>query len=350
MKVLEIIETIDNEKNSGIAKIITNLTSNIKDVEFDFLTSNNINDKWFNLGVSRKSFIGKMKYNHRLSIFLKKNKYDVVHINSGVFLFSFQVAVISKFRGVKKIISHSHSVPNYSLLKRIIKKVLCPIFRKIVDVKLACSKKAALSLFNTTKNVIYINNGVDIDKFKFDEKKRIKYRKELKIDDKKVFGHVGLFIKQKNHLFLLELFKEISKKEDAVLILLGTGPLEDEIKNKIKELELVDKVILLGYKSNVNELLNAMDYFIFPSVSEGLGTAVIEAETNGLITFVSDSVPKEVNISPYYNLFSLNDSKEDLAKRILNTKTINRKNAYKYTKENGYDIKDSRNKLGEILK
>ncbi len=346
MKVLQII---DGSSFGGIAKLMLDISNTIKDVDMDFLTATNIYDDWYNLGIDRKTIIGKIIYTHRLSKFLKENKYDIVHINSAVFLFSFQVVIISRLRGIKKVIVHSHNSKKVSLLRRIIKKVLNPLYRRITDVHLTCSKEASLSLFTKQDDVILLKNGIDVNEFKYNEKIRKEYRKKFNINEKLVYGHVGRFDKQKNHDFLIDLFYELQKKKDSVLLLVGTGQLEKDIKNKVKKLKLEDKVLFLGFRNDISKLLNAMDIFLFPSLYEGLGISVIEAQTSGLTTIVSDAIPEEANISKRFikvDSFNL-DKWVDIVSRI---KIDERINSYKDTIKNGYDIKETANKLEIIYK
>ena len=346
MKVLQII---DGEQFGGIGKYILDIEKDIKDVEFDYLTSVNVNEKFNYLGISRKNIKGKIIYNHRLKKYLKNNKYDIVHINSGVFLFSFQVALISKLVGVKKIIAHSHSTPNISFIKKVIIKVLNPIFRKITNVHIACSNEAAKSLFTKTNDVIIIRNGIVVDDYKYDKKVRDEYRKILKIDNKRVYGHIGRFDTSKNHEFLIDLFYELQKKEDSILLLIGDGVLEDKIKNKVKELGITNKVKFLGYREDIGSLLCAMDIFLFPSLCEGLGIVVIESETSGLPTFVSNNVSEIANISNSF--IKIKDYNiNNWITRIDNVKEVDRKQAYKNTIKNGYDIKECSKKLENIYK
>ena len=346
MKVLQII---DGETFGGISKLITDFDNNMKDINFDYLTSVNICDNWNNLGVSRKNLKGKIIFNHRLKKFLKENKYDIVHINTAVFLLSFQVVLICKLCGVKNIIVHSHNTTRINTLRKIMIKILNPLYRRLTSVHLTCSSLASHSLFTKTNDVILLKNGINVDEYKFNQKIRDKYRKELGIDDKLVYGHVGRFHEQKNHKFLIDLFHELQKKKDSVLVLVGIGPLENEIKKHIKELKIEDKVLLLGFREDINNLLNAFDIFIFPSLYEGLGISIIESQTNGLPTIVSSNIPEEANISK--NFIQMKDF--DINKwvnRINSIKIKNRTNAYKDTIKNGYDIKDVSKELEKIYK
>ncbi|MBR3133261.1 MAG: glycosyltransferase [Clostridia bacterium] len=329
-----------------------------KGFEFHFLTPNDIPFKdsekeivrlggvVHSLGISRKSLSGKIKYLSRLYKFLKENKFDVVHINSSVFLFSFQVALISKITGAKKIIVHSHSVPKQSDFKRFIKTVLSPIYLKVTQEHLACSLVSRESLF--TKKFIdkgkikIIKDGIDIDKFKFNKEVRERFRRELNLDGKTVYGHVGRFDIVKNHDLLIDIFYETQKvDENSVLLLIGDGELRSSIEKKVDRLGISDNVLFLGFRENVNELLNCMDCLIIPSISEGFGIAIVEAQTNGVIVFGSDTLPDEVKITSYFPI-DINDGAYNIAQKICNEShnIIDRENVYKEIASRGYDIKD----------
>ena len=344
---MKVLQVIDGYSFGGIAKFISDVSKNI-DIDMDFLTATNIKDEWINLGVSRKTLKGKIIFNHRLRKYLKNNKYDIIHINSAVFLFSFQVALIAKLSRIKKIIVHSHNVPKISKIKKIIIKILNPIYRRITDVHLTCSSLASSSLYTKTNDVILIKNGIDIDKYRFNKETRNRIRKELNIDNKIVYGHVGRFEDQKNHEFLIDLFYELQKDKDSVLLLVGTGPKEKEIKEKVNKLKL-NNVIFLGFRNDIGDILNAMDIFIFPSKYEGLGISLIEAECSGLPVVVSSSIPEEAKISNNYikmSTFNINE----WVNVIKGIKINKRENAYKNAIKNGYDIKTSSKELEQIYK
>ena len=349
--MINVLQIIDGKSFGGIVKLMIELNNNIdKEIKFDFLTATNIYDKWNNLNISRETLKGKIIYNFRLFKYLKKNKYDIVHINSGAFFFTFQVVIVCKLSKVKKIIVHSHNTPKINKIKKILIKLLTPLYRKLIDVKLTCSKEAAKSLFTKTEDVIVLKNGVDIEKFKFNEKVRNEYRKKIDVENKLVYGHVGRFEKQKNHEFLIDLFYELQKQQhNAILLLIGRGQLEKQIKDKVHNLDIDNKVIFIGFREDINLLLNCMDIFILPSIFEGLPVSIIEAQTSGLPVFVSNAISDEAKINSNFNKINSFELKE-WTNLILNTELNERTNLYKNTIKAGYDIKDTCKKLKEIYK
>lgn len=351
--MINVLQVIDGKSFGGIAKLMCDVDKCIsEEIKMNFLTATNIYDKWNNLNISRETIKGRIIYNYRLYKFLRKKEYDIVHINSGAFFFTFQVVLISKIGGIKKIIVHSHNTPYISKYKRLLIKLLNPMYCKMIDKKLTCSNKAANSLFTKTDDVIVVKNGIDVERFKFDESVREKYRNDLNLQEKVVYGNVGRLSKQKNHEFLIDVFYKLQKKQDAILLLVGDGELENKIKDRVIQLNIQDKVIFLGFREDVDKILNAMDFFILPSLYEGLPVSLIEAQTNGLPVIVSEGVTDEANISgQFYRIYS-NDV-NTWVKQILDIESINvtnRKNAYKSTIKNGYDIKNTVKQLEDVYK
>lgn len=167
--------------------------------------------------------------------------------------------------------------------------------------------------------VKFIKNGVDTSQYRFNEQIRDELRHELQIDDKLVIGHVGRFMQQKNHLFLIEIFNEIHKKNsNTVLLMAGKGKLQQKSEERVAELGLTDCVKFLGVRNDVNNLLQAFDLFLFPSLWEGLPVTCVEAQSAGLPVLMSDIITDEVNIVPHLHTKSLNDTAESWADEALN--------------------------------
>ncbi len=152
--------------------------------------------------------------------------------------------------------------------------------------------------FNTD-NVLVVRNGIDINKFRYPEKTRDEVRKELGIPSSSfVLGHIGRFVKVKNHSFLLSVFDCVVRKNpDARLLLIGDGEDREKVEAEIREKNLTDKVIILSNRSDIPELLSAMDCFVLPSLFEGFGNALLESQASGLRSVVSDSINSEVYLT-----------------------------------------------------
>ena len=172
-------------------------------------------------------------------------------------------------------------------------------------------------------------------------------RQEFNITENEIlFGHVGRFTNQKNHTFLIDIFNEIHKQnKDTKLIMVGIGEKEQEIKNKVKALNLEDCVIFAGFRKDVNKIMQAMDVFLLPSLYEGLPVVGVEAQAAGLPCFTSkDVVTKEVQITKAMNFISLDKSAKEWANIILGS-DLSRKDTKKELKEAGYFIEDSAREL-----
>ena len=242
------------------------------------------------------------KYLKALEKLFKENQYRIVHSNINTL--SVFPLYAAKKAGVPIRISHSHSTSNPKEWKRnLIKNILRPFSKLYATDYFACSELAGRYLFGNKAfdqgEVKIIHNAIDIDKFKFDEVARKKLRKELGIKDNTVvIGHVGRFVQQKNHTFLVDVFKEYHKKNpDSKLLLVGSGPLEDKIKKKVEKLGLKDSVLFLGQRDDINKLYSAMDVFCLPSLYEGLPVVGVEAQAAGLPCVFSDKITNDTVIT-----------------------------------------------------
>ena len=172
-------------------------------------------------------------------------------IDSEIFFYSFRVALISRLCKVKTVISHSHNVLELHGIKKALKRALNPVYTRLSNVYLSCSNDAKKSLFSDNfikkDTITVLKNGIEIDEYKFNDEIRRNYRKNLNLDGKVVYGHVGRFRKQKNHDLLIDIFYNIQKQqENSVLMLIGDGDLKKQIENKVNELNIQDKVFFYG--------------------------------------------------------------------------------------------------------
>ena len=273
------------------------------------------------------------KYLKALGKLFKENQYRIVHSNINT-LSVFPLCAAKK-AGVPIRISHSHSTSNPKEWKRnLIKNILRPFSKRYATDYFACSELAGRYLFGNKAfdrgEVKIIHNAIDVDKFKFDEAARKKLRQEFGIKDSTVvIGHVGRFVQQKNHTFLVDVFKEYHKKNpDSKLLLVGSGPLEDEIKKKVERLDLEDSVLFLGQRDDINKLYSVMDVFCLPSLYEGLPVVGIEAQATGLPTIFSNRISKEVIVSSYAEIVSIQDTGFCIEKINKTTRSIKKQRSY----------------------
>lgn len=347
--------------NGGISKIVSDYIRFMDDdICVELMTLKKENDIYYKdldiniYEVSLSKNIFKRIYKEYKII--KKSNPDIVHIN-GDYVSRIVECISSKMANVKKIIIHSHSngVISDSNFKKIIQKRLKFLFNYFCDEYLACSRSAAEYMFSKKiikeKKFKIVKNGIDVSKFKFNENVRNMLRKKYKVENNFVIGNVGRFNKEKNHDFLIDVFLECKKKNNkCILLIIGTGVLEDNIRSKVKKLGIDKDVIFLKNINNVYDYYNMMDIFVLPSYFEGLGIVNIEAQTNGLKVITSTNVPIEAKVSKNIDFLSLNDGEKIWANKILLKNNIDRKNSYMDTISYGYDIKSSVNKLKKIYR
>lgn len=244
-------------------------------------------------------------------------------------------------------IAHSHSTSSGSGFAAFIKNILQFRIRNVADYYFACSRIAGEWLFGkktcSKKNFFVINNAIDIEKFTFSKETRLNKRIGFGIEDKFVIGHIGRFSYPKNHEFLIDIYRSVWEKNDkAILILVGCGELIKSIEKKVKDIGLTKNVIFTGVRSDVPELLQAMDVFLFPSLYEGLGIAAVEAQAAGLHTIVSDKIPQEVFITSLVEKEQLSSSPDKWADKVLKyANGYDRVDMSERIIANGYDISEN---------
>lgn len=208
------------------------------------------------------------------------------------------------------------------------------------------------NIINSPKHHI-INNAIQTKDYAFDEAVRNEIRKEYKLEDKYVIGHVGRFQYQKNHEFLVDVFNEYLKLDNkAVLMLVGQGEGEEAIRQKVADLGMTENVMFMGVRSDVNKLLQAMDIFVLPSHFEGLPLVLVEAQTAGLPCYASkDVITKESDVTGNIEFISLDDGDKKWAQIIYDNKKSDDRN--KYTQlviDAGFDINTETNKFINYIK
>ncbi len=366
MKKIRVLQINAGSRNfGGVSAMLLNIYRNInKDIiEFDFLTPNkttyseyideiiNIGGNVYEFNINNSTLFGKVKLCRRLKKFLLENKYDIIHINSGILLFNMIVAYTSKKYSNSKIIVHSHNAGRRSFIKKIFSYPIKKILEHKSDMLLSCSNLASRYMYTKKgmKRVKIIKNGINTNKFSYNEQIRDKKRKELKLENKLVIGNVGRFTSQKNHTFMINVFEELKKKcNAAVLVLIGQGELENNIKRLVSEKNLEDSVLFLGQRKDVNDMYQAMDVFFLPSLYEGFGIVNIEAQSSGLICVVSDSIPDEANVTGSTIRISLKEPISVWVNSLLEASKNERVNMSDKVKVSGYDIKITVSELEKI--
>ena len=276
--------------------------------------------------------------------FFKDNPdYDVVHVH--YFTLAPIIIPIAKKCGVKTRITHSHAIRKSSFYKR----VLLNLFRWLMvnnsTLLLACSKEAGNNIFKVPYYVVF-KNAIPSNKFAYNFLIRERIRAELKVNkDVLVIGNVGSFrSKHKNHLFQIDVFEEIHRRNpNSILLLVGDGVLRPMVEQKVKDCHLEEYVIFAGLKDRTEDYYQAMDVFLFPSLYEGLGIVAIEAQVSGLPVIMSNQVPNEACISDLVTICDLNSGISTWADTILYLaeKPHDRGSYANCAKQAGFDVSEN---------
>jgi glycosyltransferase EpsF len=335
---IRIVHVVGKVGTGGVMAVVMNYYRNIdrNQVQFDFVMDGyNATDfdkeiealggKVYKVEAYEKNIIKNMLQCNKI---FKDNHYKVVHSHLNTLsIFPLFVAWLS---GVQVRVSHSHTTAAKGEGKRnLMKYILRPFSKIFANYYCACSELAGKWLFGQSfynkGKVKLVKNAIDITRYSYNAKTRNKLRKDMNLEDKFVIGHVGRFVFQKNHTFLIDIFNEVHKKNDnVVLVLVGEGELEEPIKNKVKALSLTDCVMFLGVRRDVPELMQAMDLFLLPSFYEGLPVVGVEAQAAGLKCILSDAVTQETKITELATFVGITESKEAWSDEIC--KHINRYN------------------------
>lgn len=271
-----------------------------------------------------------------------EGQFDAVHMHTSS-LSSLEVLFYAKKHGIKKRIIHSHNTVQAGVIHNILHWLNKPWVRFLATDYLACSKVASDWLYNYTgvsKKAIVINNGIDIKQFEYNENYRSEIRRKHNINQTAVvIGHVGRFDVVKNHTFLVEIFKCFTEKTpQSYLLCVGVGGSMDQVKEKVHRYALDDKVIFAGLQSEIYKYLSAFDYFVFPSLYEGLPVALVEAQASGAMTVCSDKVSHEACLSDYITQFGLEQKPEEWAKYLGGITLLDRRKFVFQLEEKGYNI------------
>lgn len=278
------------------------------------------------------------RYRKELKEFFQNHpEYKVVHIHQDCLS---SVALQCAMEcGISVRIAHCHSSSQNKNLKYLIKLHYMKKIPRYATDLFACSEQAGRWMFgNAVFKVLY--NAIEVEKYRYCPETAAKIRSELGIGNELVIGHIGRFRVEKNHEFLIDIFIECLKQTPEVkLLLVGDGERRKEIEDKVKNADIQDKVIFAGVRSDVNELLQAMDIFVFPSLYEGLGISVIEAQASGLPCAISENVPDEsIIVNSLVKKMSLKESAYEWAKQILEQNRTARKCYIDELNAAGYDI------------
>lgn len=368
---IRVLHYIKHLNTGGGEMLLYNILKNIDrdKVQFDFLV-NDAKEEYLTEEVKKlgarviplleeepKSWIRKItQTKSALRELLKKGDYDIfhVHCSNGQGLIYSNIA---KKAGVKHRIVHIHNCDvdgKFKGLKRFFHNWCKRCYMMAPTDYMACSSDAARWLYSKDiirdKKYEVITNGINIEQFAYNEEIRHEYREKLKWSDKKILINIGRMEEEKNQLFLLDIMRKLIEKDASCrLLIIGNGSLDVKIRNKIHNEHLEDYVSIIEYTDEVEKYLWAADYFILPSLKEGLGIVAIEAQAAGLPTIVSDCIPVEVNVTDLIVHEALKNGSDKWSDSILTVECNRERAVYNAkVKAAGYSIKDTAKRLQDI--
>lgn len=330
--MIRVLHSVSNMDRAGIETMLMNYYRHMdrNKVQFDFLCNKKkpgaYDEEIINMGgqIYHTPGLNPLNYSKYLkfmkTLFKENPKYKIIEAHNGALgVYALHAA---KKNNIPVRIFHAHGASIAKDWKLPLKLFCKSRLPKNMTHHYTCGIAAAECYFGKKTvdkgDFVLVPNAIDVDRFVFNEESRNRIRKEYHLEDKKVIGHVGRFMKQKNHDFLIDLFEAVAKKDEKLqLVLLGDGELMQAIKDKVAEKGLDKKVTFVGNVGNANEWYSAFDLFILPSVWEGLPVVGVEAQAADLPCIFSDSITREIALTSNVAFIDLKDDKEKWVNAIL---------------------------------
>lgn len=277
--------------------------------------------------------------------FARHPEYAIVHGHySGFGMFYNHYA---KKHGVPVRIGHSHNTNTEKSLTGLLDAGMSWFFRFGLTDRFSCGEEAGRALYRTGDFEVF-PNGIEVDRFLYNEDAARQTRLRLGLGDGLVFGHVGRFTQQKNHAFLIEIFAELARRQPgARLLLAGQGPLMPQAEEQAARLGLSESIVFAGIQRDTPGLYSAMDCFLLPSLFEGFPVVLVEAQAAGLPCFVSSEVSPEAALTDSLHFLPLSLGASGWADAILDQplkRTDNRQAMF----DAGYDISTTARRLQDF--
>ena len=336
IKPIRILHVVGAMNRAGTETMLMNIYRNIdrEKVQFDFISYSqeeaHYDKEIKELGGKVIKLSSTTSVKELVNAIKKNGPYEVVHAHT---LFNSGIAMLAaKKCGIKTRISHAHTTldNNSSIVRKIYINGMRFLINKYSTKALACSREAGKYLFGEKEinksKYSYFPNLINYEELLHNpENEVIKFKEEYNLNDGIVIGHIGTLKESKNHKFLIEIAKYMTEQNiDVKLILVGEGSLRKELENLTREYNISDRVHILGIRDDINVMLHSMDVFVFPSIFEGLGLVLLEAQAAGLPCIVSEAIQPEADLG--LNLFTnlkLDDGVEIWSKHII--KSVNKK-------------------------
>ena len=368
MKVLEI--NVNDIGMGGVFSLVRNIIKlKDSDIQIDIATLEpfekaenenglrNIGSEVYYVGYEGNKLLKQFVCFYNLIILLKEKGYKCVHIHSDVANKLFVSGLASKFAGVQKIILHSHASDvdgKHRWAKRIYHKGCRRLLKYIGTDFLSCSDLASSWMFPNVyvEKIIMINNGVDLNRFRYNIIERQNIRKELGLLQNFVIGHIGRFTYQKNHEYLIKVFSDVVKRmPNAKLLLIGEGELESRIKEVVDKHGINNNVIFYGTSNGVEKLFMCMDVFVLPSNFEGLPIVGVEAQAAGLPVLFSTEITRSAKLTTPVKFLPIGeDGIKEWVESITSLVGFERHDTYEELKKRGFDLKDTVDILQSLYK
>ena len=353
--MIRVLHSVSNMDRAGIETMLMNYYRHMDrdKVQFDFLCNKKkpgaYDEEIGKLGgrIYHTPGLNPAKYPQYLKymkqLFAEHPEYKIVEAHNGALgVYALHAAKVNK---IPVRIFHAHGASITKDWKLPLKLFCRSRLAANINERYTCGKAAAECYFGKSvvenNNYVFIPNAIEVERFLFNPTIRNQIREKYNLQNKHVIGHVGRFMAQKNHAFLLEVFAEYAKEDtNAYLVLLGDGELMDAMKAKAKELGISDLVLFVGNVGNANEWYQAFDLFMLPSIWEGLPVVGVEAQAADLPCIFSDNVTKEIGLSSKAAFISLNDTKKQWVETMKNMmKETQRENTEELITSNHYNIK-----------
>lgn len=356
MRQIRVLHVVTYMGRGGLETMLMNYYRKIdrKKIQFDFLVHRDFeadyDEEIRQLGgrIYRMNRLNPVSrdYLNQLNTFFKDHpEYRIVHSHldcmAGIPL------KYAKKNGVPVRIAHAHNSNQTKDKKYLLKLLYKRIIPKYATDFYACSEAAGKWMFGSREFLI-LNNAIDSQKYSYNPEKARRVRDALKISKNMlVVGHVGRFHPPKNHEMIVKIFSEVLKRvSDAKLLLVGDGYLQHTVWDQVAALGIQDHVIFTGVRSDVCDLMQAMDIFLFPSLYEGLPVSIIEAQTAGLPCIISDKVPLECKKTDLVQQLNLSESFGTWADTVISAAKQNkRRDTAEEIKKAGFDVSENARQL-----
>lgn len=325
----------------GVESFMLNIYRNIDHniIDMDFFTPDDCkNDFFFKLS---KLYGGKVIEAHsphgkvhrglylikNLKKLLKNEHYDAVHINSGNIQAITAIMFAAYLAKVPCRIAHANNCGLNNIKYWITKMICFPFIKLSVTDYISCSKFSSQYVFpkSVQDRINYIPNGIDVHKFIYDENVREELRRQYGLKDEVVIGHVGAFVEQKNHVFLLNIFKDLLRENDKYILMLHGDGNNTKYKKIANEFGIEDKIMFMGKSDSIEKWMSVYDLFVLPSLYEGYPTVSMEAQVSGLKCLLSDTITPEVKFSDEVEFLPINKGTRCWVDKILSVKKEDRK-------------------------